>query len=130
VRQHGTDIRAPIFVLTGSVNHPSEIDDWIGPGKYQTLHCSKDVNIAQGILELLHFRVNLGFPTFFVKVRAHNNSHRGEPYNETADLIAYTRGLGWYMHCGAEVTESSTNKQHHHLHGDTRLRLFPSVELP
>jgi hypothetical protein len=25
----------------------------------------------------------------------------------------YTRGLGWRMHCGVEVTESSTNKQHH-----------------
>jgi hypothetical protein len=25
----------------------------------------------------------------------------------------YTRGLGWRMHCGAEVTESSPNKQHH-----------------
>ena len=24
-----------------------------------------------------------------------------------------TRGLGWRMHCCAEVTESSTNKQHH-----------------
>jgi len=23
-------------------------------------------------------------------------------------------GLGWRMHCGAEVTESSTNKQQHH----------------
>ena len=28
-------------------------------------------------------------------------------------LLRYTRGLGWRMHCGAEVTESSTNKQHH-----------------
>ena len=28
--------------------------------------------------------------------------------------LRYTRGLGWRMHCGAEVTESSTNKQHHH----------------
>ena len=27
--------------------------------------------------------------------------------------LRYTRGLGWHMHCGAEVTESSTNKQHH-----------------
>ena len=27
--------------------------------------------------------------------------------------VRYTRGLGWRMHCGAEVTESSTNKQHH-----------------
>ena len=23
--------------------------------------------------------------------------------------LRYTRGLGWRMHCGAEVTESSTN---------------------
>jgi hypothetical protein len=28
--------------------------------------------------------------------------------------LRYTRGLGWRMHCGVEVTESSTNKQHHH----------------
>jgi hypothetical protein len=27
--------------------------------------------------------------------------------------LRHTRGLGWRMHCGAEVTESSTNKQHH-----------------
>jgi hypothetical protein len=27
--------------------------------------------------------------------------------------LRYTRSLGWLMHCGAEVTESSTNKQHH-----------------
>ena len=27
--------------------------------------------------------------------------------------LRYTRGLGWHMHCGAEVTESSTNKKHH-----------------
>jgi len=27
--------------------------------------------------------------------------------------LRYTRGLGWRMHCGAEVTESSTNKQLH-----------------
>jgi hypothetical protein len=26
--------------------------------------------------------------------------------------LRYTRGLGWRIHCGAEVTESSTNKQH------------------
>ena len=30
--------------------------------------------------------------------------------------LRYTRGLGWRMHCGVEVTESSTNKQHHPLH--------------
>ena len=27
--------------------------------------------------------------------------------------LRYTRGLGWRMHCGVEVTESSTNKQQH-----------------
>jgi hypothetical protein len=27
--------------------------------------------------------------------------------------LRYTRGLGWRIHCGAEVTESITNKQHH-----------------
>ena len=27
--------------------------------------------------------------------------------------LRYTRGPGWRMHCGVEVTESSTNKQHH-----------------
>ncbi len=27
--------------------------------------------------------------------------------------LRYTRSLGWRMHCDAEVTESSTNKQHH-----------------
>ncbi len=27
--------------------------------------------------------------------------------------LVHTRGLGCRMHCGAEVTESSTNKQHH-----------------
>jgi ribonuclease HI len=83
---HGKDTRAPIFVLTDSATHLSEIDDWVGPGKYPTLHCSKDDDIVRGILELLRHRVNLGFPTFFVKVRA----HRGEPYNEAADRIAST----------------------------------------
>ncbi len=37
-------------------------------------------------MELLHHRVTLDFPTFFVKVR----THRGEPYNEAADRIAST----------------------------------------
>jgi len=26
--------------------------------------------------------------------------------------LRYTRGLGWRIHCGVEVTESGTNKQH------------------
>ena len=37
--------------------------------------------------------------------------------------LRYTRGLRWRMHCGVEVTESSTNKQHH-LSGDTSVDVF------
>ena len=87
--EHGRDIAAPIFILTDSANHLMELEDWVGPGKYPTLHSSKDRDIVRGVLklaELLHHRVTLGFPTFFVKVRA----HRGEPYNEAADRIAST----------------------------------------
>jgi len=84
--EHGRDIAAPIFILTDSANHLQELEDWVGPGKYPTLHSSKDGDIVRGVLELLHQRVTLGFPTFFIKVRA----HRGEPYNEAADRIAST----------------------------------------
>ena len=34
-------------------------------------------------------RVQRGFPTFFIKIRA----HRGEPFNEAADRIAGRAGL-------------------------------------
>ncbi len=84
--EHGRDIAAPIFILTDSANHLTELEDWVGPGKYPTLHSSKDGDIVRGVLELLHHRVTLGFPTFFVKERA----HRGEPYNEAADRRAST----------------------------------------
>jgi hypothetical protein len=56
---------------------------WVGPGKYPILHASKDGLVDRGVLELLHHRVNLGVPTFFVKVRAHG----GEAYNEAADRV-------------------------------------------
>ena len=82
--EHGKDIKAPIIILTNSANHLLELDEWVGPGKYPTLHISKDGDIVRGVLELLHHRVSMGFPTFFVKVRA----HRGEPFNEAADRIA------------------------------------------
>ena len=82
--EHAKDIRALIVILTDSANHLSEIDDWIGPGRYPTVYSSIDGDILRGVLDLLHYWVNLGFPTFFVKVRA----HRGEPYKEAADRIA------------------------------------------
>ena len=84
--EHGRDTTAFIFILTDSANQLAEQEDWVGPGKYPTLHSSKDGDIVRGVQELLHHRVTMGFPTFFVKVRA----HRGEPYNEAADRIAST----------------------------------------
>ena len=53
-----------------------------------TLSNSKDSDILRAILELLHYRVKRGFPTFFIKIRA----HRGEPFNEAADRIAGRAG--------------------------------------
>ena len=82
--EHGKDITAPIIILTDSANHLMELEEWVGPGKYPTLHTSKDGDIMRGVLELLQHRVSRGFPTFFLKVRA----HRGEPFNEAADRIA------------------------------------------
>ena len=33
--EHAKDIRAPIIILTDSANHLSEIDDWVGPGRFR-----------------------------------------------------------------------------------------------
>ena len=78
--EHAKDTRAPIFILTDSATH---LYDWVRPGRYPNLHSSKDGDIVRGVLKLLHYRVILGFPTFFAKMRA----HRGEPYNEAADRV-------------------------------------------
>ena len=80
---------APVFILTDSANHLTEVDNWIGEGKSPILSNSKDSDILRAILELLHYRVQRGFPTFFIKIRA----HRGEPFNEAADRIAGRAGL-------------------------------------
>ena len=45
--EHGKDIKTPIFILTDSANHLSELDEWVGPGKYPTLHSSKDGDIVR-----------------------------------------------------------------------------------
>jgi hypothetical protein len=58
--EHGKDTWATIFILTDSANHLSEIDDWVGPGKYPTLHSSKDGDIVRGVLELLHHMGQFG----------------------------------------------------------------------
>jgi hypothetical protein len=52
---------------------------------------------------------------FFVSARTNKRHHHLGPLNSLLWYVPsqrYTRGLGWRMHCGVEVTESSTNKQH------------------
>jgi hypothetical protein len=66
--------------------HLSEIDDWVGPGRYPTLHSSKYCDILSVEYWNFYTTGSMGFLTFFVKVRA----HRGEPYNEAADRVVYT----------------------------------------
>jgi hypothetical protein len=36
--EHGKDIKSPILILTDSACHLFELDDWVGPGKFPTLH--------------------------------------------------------------------------------------------
>ncbi len=54
-------------------------------------------------------RIGYDHPTFFIPLVL------GPPNSLLwyVPSLRYTHGLGWRMHCGAEVTESSTNKQHH-----------------
>ena len=67
--ENGKDAPAPIFILTDSANHLTEVDNWVGEGKSPTLSKSKDSDILRAILELLHHRARKGFPTFFIKIR-------------------------------------------------------------
>jgi len=55
--------------------------NWVGEGKDPLLRHSPDGNILGCIIELLRTRVERGFFTIFVKIRA----HRGELLNEKAD---------------------------------------------
>ena len=66
--ENGKDTPAPIFILTDSANHLTEVDNWVGEGKSPTLSKSKDSDILRAILELLHHRARKGFPTFFIKI--------------------------------------------------------------
>ena len=92
---------------------------WVGQGGKATLATAPDADILREIVYLLTQCVRAGGATFLIKVK----SHRGEPINKRAfiplvlgplnSLFFFSRGLGRRMHLGVEVTESSTNKQHH-----------------
>jgi hypothetical protein len=106
----------------------------VGQGGKATLATAPDADILREIVCLLTQRVRAGRATFLIKVK----SHRGEPINERADTLAEKgREISdddkrWddrtdrmtfevrkgdttvRIHCGVEVTELSTNKQHTH----------------
>jgi len=103
-----------VYATDGSLeDHLTELDNWVGEGKSPTLSKSKDSDcesdILRAILELLHYRVRKGFPTFSIKIRA----HRGEPFNEAADWIAGRAGseegaLLWNAPSGRPIFGFST----------------------
>jgi hypothetical protein len=60
------------------------IKKWVGQGGKATLATAPDADILQEVVCLLTQRVRAGRATFLIKVK----SHRGEPINERADILA------------------------------------------
>jgi ribonuclease HI len=60
------------------------IRKWVGQGGKATLATAPDADILREIICLLTQRVRAGRATFLIKVK----SHRGEPINERADILA------------------------------------------
>ena len=60
------------------------IKEWVGQGGKATLATAPDADILREIVCLLTQRVRAGRATFLIKVK----SHRGEPINERADILA------------------------------------------
>ena len=60
------------------------IKKWVGQGGKATLATAPDADILREIVCLLTQRVRAGRFTFLLKAK----SHRGEPINEQADILA------------------------------------------
>ena len=67
-----------IVILTDSKCLLDSIQPWIGEGCNPMIHKFPDGDILRDIIELLRKRVDRGFFTLFVKIRA----HRGDFFNE------------------------------------------------
>jgi len=57
--------------------------------------------------------------------RAHIHTHS---HTSTHTSCTTSRGFGWRIHCGVEVTESSTNRQHTHMTCDFSLTCMFDLE--
>ncbi len=60
------------------------VKKWVGQGEKATLTTALDADILREIVCLLTQRMRAGRSTFLIKVK----SHRGEPINERADILA------------------------------------------
>ena len=72
------------LILSDNESVLKTIQQWVGEGGKATLANAPDADILREILAVLSSRIMAGSATFLVKVK----SHRGEPLNEKADLLA------------------------------------------
>jgi len=76
--------RKPVILLSDSACFLSSSQKWTGEGKSPSMHGNPDADIMRDIIQLLRKRIEQGFLTIFIKIKA----HRGDPLNEQADRWA------------------------------------------
>jgi hypothetical protein len=114
----GADVWGESSIMTGAYHmahmypppHMTHVLVCIMTGAYQR-RCSSTLHIGWGLCDCLCRTILLfvGPSYFFISLVL-------GPLNSLVwyvPSLKYTRGLGWRIHCVVEVTESSTNKQHH-----------------
>jgi len=79
-----TLIEEPLLYLCDNRSLLKAVNRWIGEGGKATLVGAPDVDILAAAIEILRERIAAGTVTFLVKVK----THRGEPANEGADILA------------------------------------------
>jgi len=76
--------RKPVILLSDLACSFSSSQKWTGEGKSPSMHGNPDADIMRDIVQLLRERIDQGFLTIFIKIKA----HRGDPLNELADRWA------------------------------------------
>jgi len=79
-----TLIEEPLLYLCDNQSLLNAVNRWIGEGGKATLMGAPDADILAAAINILRKRIVAETATFLVKVK----SHRGEPANEVADILA------------------------------------------
>ena len=79
-----TLIEEPLLYLCDNQSLLKAVNTWIGEGGKATLVGAPDADILAATIKIPQKHIAAGTATFMVKV----NSHRGEPANEGADILA------------------------------------------